>query len=67
MPDKLPEALYKLKLNALPDIRTKTKERLLKNGISSIEELCRLDVIKLKTTWRNVWGEKVWHLIRGAD
>ena len=66
-PDELPEALYKLKLNALPGIGAKTQERILKSGISSIEELCKLDAIKLKTTWGNVWGEKVWHLIRGAD
>jgi DNA polymerase-4 len=36
-PDELPEALYKLKLNALPGIGAKTQERILKSGISSIE------------------------------
>ena len=51
----------------MPGIGAKTQERILKSGISSIEELCKSDAIKLKTTWGNVWGEKVWHLIRGAD
>jgi len=39
----------------------------MKNGISSIEQLCLLDRSRLKTVWGNVWGEKVWYLIRGAD
>lgn len=66
-PDELPKALYKLKLNDLPGIGAKTQERIVKNGISSVEELCRLDASNLKTTWGNIWGEKVWHLLRGAD
>jgi DNA polymerase-4 len=57
-PDELPEALYKLKLNALPGIGAKTQERILKSGISSIEELCKLDAIKLKTTWGECMGRK---------
>ena len=35
--------------------------------MSSVEELCKLDATRLKGVWGNVWGEKVWHLIRGAD
>jgi len=51
----------------LPGIGSKTDERLIKNGITSIKQLCFLDRARLKALWGNVWGEKVWSLIRGAD
>ena len=66
-PTELPGKLYTLNLKSLPGIGSKTRERLMKNGISSIEQLCLLDRSRLKTVWGNVWGEKVWYLIRGAD
>ena len=66
-PTELPGKLYTLNLKSLPGIGSKTRERLMKNGISSIEQLCSLDRSRLKTVWGNAWGEKVWYLIRGAD
>ena len=66
-PSALPNRLYPLKLNSLPGVGSKTKDRLIRNGISSIEQLCKLDRARLKALWGNVWGEKVWYLIRGAD
>ena len=66
-PPELPNRLYPLKLNSLPGVGSKTKDRLIRNGISSIEQLCKLDIARLKALWGNVWGEKVWYLIRGAD
>jgi DNA polymerase-4 len=66
-PTELPNKLYPLNLKSLPGIGAKTRERLMKNGISSIEQLCLLDRSRLKTVWGNVWGKKVWYLIRGAD
>ena len=66
-PTELPNKLYPLNLKSLLGVGAKTRERLMKNGISSIEQLCLLDRSRLKTVWGNVWGEKVWYLIRGAD
>ncbi len=66
-PDELPEKLYRLKLNALPGIGSKTQERILKNGISSVEQLCNVEATRLRTIWGSIWGEKVWYLIRGVD
>ena len=63
-PTELPSKLYTLNLKSLPGVGSKTRERLMKNGISSIEQLCLLDRSRLKTVWGNVWGEKVWYLIR---
>ena len=66
-PSKLSNKLYSLNLKSLPGIGSKTEERLIKNGITSIKQLCFLDRARLKALWGNVWGEKVWSLIRGAD
>lgn len=66
-PIELPDKLYCLNLKSLPGIGSKTQNRLIKNGISSVKQLCSLDRSKLKAVWGNVWGEKVWYLIRGAD
>ena len=66
-PSELPNRLYPLNLKSLPGVGAKTKDRLIQNGISSIEQLCNLDRAKLKALWGNIWGEKVWYLIRGAD
>ncbi len=66
-PSELPNKLYSLNLKSLPGIGSKTEERLIKKGITSIKQLCFLDRARLKVLWGNVWGEKVWSLIRGAD
>ena len=66
-PSELPNKLYSLNLKSLPGIGSKTEQRLIKNGITSIKQLCFLDRARLKALWGNVWGEKVWSLIRGAD
>lgn len=66
-PSELPDKLGSLKLKLLPGIGTKTEARLIKNGISSVKQLCYLDRARLRALWGNVWGEKVWYLIRGAD
>jgi len=66
-PEELPSKLYPLNLKSLPGIGAKTRDRLIKNGISSVERLCSLDRPKLKAMWGSIWGEKVWYLIRGAD
>ena len=66
-PSDLPEKLYQLKLGDLPGVRLKTKERISAAGIASIKQLCALDTRSLQRVWGNIWGEKAWHLLRGAD
>jgi DNA polymerase-4 len=39
-PSELPNKLYSLNLKSLPGIGSKTEERLIKNGITSIKQLC---------------------------
>ena len=66
-PSELPNKLYSLSLKSLPGVGAKTKDRLIRNGISSIETLCSLDRARLKSIWGSIWGEKIWFLIRGVD
>ena len=54
-PVDLPKKLYSLSLKSLPGIGRKTEERLLRNGISSIERLCGMDRARLKAKWGNIW------------
>lgn len=66
-PSDLPGALYKLKLRDLPGVGAKTLDRLVKNSILSVEELCHQDKKSLCAKWGSVNGEKTWSLIRGVD
>ena len=66
-PNDLPEKLYQLELSDLPGIGLRTKKKILKHGITSVQALCSLDPKRLRSIWGSVWGEKIWYLIRGAD
>ncbi|MFK7973481.1 MAG: DNA-directed DNA polymerase [Rickettsiaceae bacterium] len=66
-PHDLPDKLYSLELGALPGIGSKTKEKILKHGISTVRHLCTLDRQKLESAWGSIWGKKVWYLLRGAN
>jgi DNA polymerase IV len=66
-PTDLPYKLYSLTLTALPGIGQKTYSHLLKNKISTIQELCAEDKVSLAKKWGSINGEKIWSLIRGVD
>ena len=66
-PNDIPNKLYGLKLADLPGIGRSTFNRLTLNGITNIKQLYQLDAKSLKRIWGNIWGEKIWYLLRGAD
>jgi DNA polymerase-4 len=66
-PRDLPHKLYSLDIRDLPGAGVKTQERLEKNKINSVRRICELDRQTLKAAWGNIWGEKVWFLLRGVD
>jgi len=66
-PTDLPHKLYSLALTALPGIGHKTYSHLLKNKISTTQELCTENKASLAKKWGSVNGEKIWSLIRGVD
>jgi DNA polymerase-4 len=65
--DILPEALGQLTLRDLPGIGARTEKRLNAQGIRSMEDLLALDCEQAGKLWGSVWGERLWHWLRGED
>lgn len=66
-PSDLPNILYDLILSDFPGIGKKTNMRLQKNNINTVHHLLSLNQGRIKALWGNIWGEKVWYLLRGKD
>ena len=65
--DILPEALSQLTLRDLPGIGARTEKRLNDKGIHTMEQILSLDCEKAGELWGSVWGERLWHWLRGED
>ena len=65
--DILPEALRQLTLRDLPGIGARTEKRLNDKGIHTMEQLLALDCEQAGELWGSVWGERLWHWLRGED
>lgn len=65
--DVLPEALRRLTLRDLPGIGVQTEKRLNEKGIHTMDDLLRLDCEQSGEVWGSVWGERLWHWLRGED
>jgi len=65
--DILPEALRQLTLRDLPGIGVRTEKRLNDKGIHTMEELLALNCEQAGELWGSVWGERLWHWLRGED
>jgi DNA polymerase-4 len=65
--DILPQALRQLTLRDLPGIGARTEERLNQQGIRTMDDLLSLDCEKAGALWGSVWGERLWHWLRGED
>ena len=65
--DILPEALHHLTLRDLPGIGARTEKRLNEKGIRTMDELLALDCEQAGELWGSVWGERLWHWLRGED
>jgi DNA polymerase-4 len=66
-PDNIENMLSFINLKDLPGIGYSTYQRLISHKIDSVEKLYKLNDKQLKTIWGNIWGEKVYYLIRGVD
>ncbi|WP_263355636.1 DNA polymerase Y family protein [Acidicapsa ligni] len=71
-PDILHDALLTLDLRALPGVGARTEKRLNDKGIQSMADL--LHVLdgehgreQTGELWGSVWGERLWHWLRGDD
>jgi DNA polymerase-4 len=65
--DILPEALRQLSLRDLPGIGAQTEKRLNEKGIHTMEQLMARDCEGAGELWGSVWGERLWHWLRGED
>jgi DNA polymerase-4 len=65
--DILPEALKQLTLRDLPGIGARTETRLHEKGIRTMEQLLALDCEQAGEIWGSVWGQRLWHWLRGED
>jgi DNA polymerase-4 len=65
--DLLPDALRHLTLRDLPGIGARTEKRLNDQGIHTMDDLLALDCEKAGGLWGSVWGERLWHWLRGED
>jgi DNA polymerase-4 len=65
--DILPTALRTLELRDLPGIGSRTEKRLNDKGLRSMDDLLALDCAQAGELWGSVWGERMWHWLRGQD
>jgi DNA polymerase-4 len=65
--DILPEALRLLTLRDLPGIGARTEKRLNEKGIRTMDELLAFSCEQAGELWGSVWGERLWHWLRGED
>ncbi len=59
--------LMTLKLRDLPGVGMSMERRLYMAGIYDMKALLSLPPKRMRAIWGNVWGEKMWYLLRGVD
>jgi DNA polymerase-4 len=66
LPSQLPRAIAHLELRDLPGVGAKTEVRLNAKGIRTMEQLLALDRRGMHALWDSVWGDRLYHWLRGA-
>jgi DNA polymerase-4 len=64
---ELPDRLYPLELRALNGIGRRMEQRLIKQGITSVRQLCHLDRQQLRSAWGSIEGERMYEKLRGIE
>jgi DNA polymerase IV len=67
LPSQLPRAVAHLELRDLPGVGAKTEVRLNAKGIRTMEQLLTLDRRGMHDLWDSVWGDRLYHWLRGED
>jgi DNA polymerase-4 len=67
LPSQLPRAIAHLELRDLPGVGARTEIRLNAKGIRTMPELLALDRPGMHALWDSVWGDRLYHWLRGAD
>jgi DNA polymerase-4 len=64
---QLPRALEHLELRDLPGVGARTEARLKTKGIHTMPQLLALDRKQMHDLWNSVWGDRLYHWLRGGD
>jgi DNA polymerase-4 len=67
LPSQLPRAIAHLKLRDLPGVGARTEARLNKKGVTTMEQLLALDHNRMNKLFDSVWGNRMYHWLRGAQ
>lgn len=67
LPSQLPRAIAHLELRDLPGVGARTEVRLNAKGITTMEQLLALDRNGMHKLWDSVWGDRLYHWLRGAE
>jgi DNA polymerase-4 len=67
LPSQLPRAIAHLELRDLPGVGARTEVRLNAKGIHTMEQLLALDRKAMHALWDSVWGDRLYHWLRGAE
>lgn len=67
LPSQLPRALTHLELRDLPGVGAKTEQMLIRKGITTMPQLLELDREGMHKLWNSVWGDRLYHWLRGHD
>src|SRR6202034_2219434 len=67
LPSQLPRAIAHLELRDLPGVGARTEIRLNAKGITTMEQLLALDHSELGKLFDSVWGNRMYHWLRGAQ
>ena len=66
LPSQLPRAIAHLELRDLPGVGARTEVRLNAKGITTMAQLLSLDRNGMHALWDSVWGDRLYHWLRGA-
>jgi DNA polymerase-4 len=67
LPSQLPRAIAHLPLRDLPGVGARTEARLNAKGVTTMEQLLALDHSQMNKLFDSVWGNRMYHWLRGAQ
>lgn len=62
----MPQALFKLGLRDFPGIGPSMHDRLLRAGITTVEQMWGCSREELRRLWGGIGGDRWWHMLRGS-
>lgn len=65
--DAIEPMLLTLSLRDLPGVGRNMEKRLAMQGVFTMQQLLTRSAREMRQLWGNVWGERLWYLLRGMD